>query len=327
MMSVPANPSEPRVSVALCTYNGAAYLAEQLDSLCVQTRLPDELVVCDDHSTDGTLAILEVFAKRSPFPIRIAQNAENLGVTENFSFAIERCSGEVIFLADQDDVWQPEKIERMLDRLWGGMDWICCDADVVDESLDPLEFTLWQRVNFLAAEQRRAAAGDWLAPLLKHYVVAGATVAFRAEFRSQVLPIPHDWPYDAWIAVVLAAIARGGLVSEPLQQYRQHAGNSVGGIGRSLVQEIKVAFRLNRKRYYAGELASWAALDARLALVNAPASAKARVAAKRAHLERRAALPGNRLLRLPIIVREVFSGGYSRYARNWGSIAIDVLIG
>jgi len=325
-MNNPATKSEPRISVALCTYNGAAYLAEQLHSLCLQTRLPDELVVCDDHSTDGTMAIIEAFAKRSPFPVRITQNAENLGVTENFSLAIERCSEEVIFLADQDDVWMPEKIERMLGRLQDGMDWICCDAEVVDESLDPLGFTLWQRINFSATEQRQAGKGQWLVPLLKHYIVAGATLTFRAEFRAQVLPIPHDWPYDAWIVAVLAAIARGGLIDESLQQYRQHEGNSIGGKGRTMAQEMKAAFQLNREQYYGGELDRWAALDRRLALVDAPVGVRVMVAAKLVHLKRRAAWPRNRFLRLPAIVSEVFSGGYSRYARNWGSIAIDVLI-
>src|SRR5215207_2518174 len=99
-----------RISIALCTYNGEQYLQQQLDSFVAQSRPPDELVVCDDRSTDRTVPIVEDFAKRAPFRVELVINETNLGSTRNFEKAIGLCTGDIIFLADQDDVWLPEKL-------------------------------------------------------------------------------------------------------------------------------------------------------------------------------------------------------------------------
>ena len=89
-----------RVSVALCTYNGAQYLKEQLESIASQTVLPYELVVCDDCSSDDTVAILKVFAGRVSFLVRVVVNREKLGSTKNFEQAIRLCEGDLIVLSD-----------------------------------------------------------------------------------------------------------------------------------------------------------------------------------------------------------------------------------
>src|SRR5947208_14214106 len=98
------------ISVAMCTYNGERFLKEQLESLAAQTRQPDELVVCDDRSTDSTPHIVEAFARAAPFPVRLEVNDRCLGSTKNFEHAILRCTGALIALSDQDDVWHPEKL-------------------------------------------------------------------------------------------------------------------------------------------------------------------------------------------------------------------------
>jgi len=105
--------SKQFLSVAMCTYNGEQYLQEQLDSIIAQTRLPNEVVVCDDGSTDATLQILDEFQETAPFPVRIYRNGTRLGPTKNFEKAIKLCSGNVIALSDQDDVWMPHKLERL----------------------------------------------------------------------------------------------------------------------------------------------------------------------------------------------------------------------
>ena len=149
-----------RISVALCTYNGAKYLAEQLDSIAAQTLAPTEMIVCDDGSTDGTLGMVEHFASRASFPVRLRSNAENLGSTENFSRAIRACRGDVVALADQDDVWLPQKLERIARAFEthprAGVAF--SDATVVDEDLNPLG-RLWETVGFTRAQQRRLARG------------------------------------------------------------------------------------------------------------------------------------------------------------------------
>src|SRR5882724_11959920 len=95
-----------RISVAMCTYNGAGFLSEQLESIAAQTRLPDELVICDDRSTDESVEIVRNFARHTPFSVRLEMNEENLGSTKNFEKSIGLCQGEIIALADQDDVWR-----------------------------------------------------------------------------------------------------------------------------------------------------------------------------------------------------------------------------
>ena len=101
-------------SIALCTYNGERFLSQQLESLAAQTILPDELVICDDASSDSSLRILEDFAQKAPFIVRIFKNPKNLGYIKNFEKAIGLCSMDVIFLSDHDDYWESEKLNQVL---------------------------------------------------------------------------------------------------------------------------------------------------------------------------------------------------------------------
>lgn len=302
-------------------------MAAQLNSLLSQTRLPDELVVCDDASDDDTYAILREFAARAPFVVRIYRNPNRLGVAANFEQAIRLCKADIIALSDQDDVWFPRKLESFAKVFMASPEigWAFCDAEVVSSSLQPLGYTMWERVSFTCAEQKAAKSDNNFGALLKHYVVSGATMAFRADIRECLLPIPPGWPHDAWLAAVAAAVARCGLIQEPMQRYRQHGANVVGGRRNGLATEIREALRVERGRYYEEELARWRELAERLEAVQAPAAAREALAAKLAHLERRAGLPDGRLLRLPGIAVELLSGGYRRYARNWGSVALDLL--
>ena len=97
----------------MCTYNGAQFLQKQLDTFASQTYPPYELIVCDDGSTDATLALTESFARKVPFPVRIFKNERNLGSTRNFEKAIGICDGDLVALSDQDDEWYPDKLARM----------------------------------------------------------------------------------------------------------------------------------------------------------------------------------------------------------------------
>jgi len=106
--------NKQRVSIAMCTYNGARHIQEQLDSIAAQTRLPDELVVCDDIASDSTVEIVKSFISKVSFPVRLYINEENLGIWKNKEKAISLCTGDVIFLSDWDDVWKPNKIDKIL---------------------------------------------------------------------------------------------------------------------------------------------------------------------------------------------------------------------
>jgi glycosyltransferase involved in cell wall biosynthesis len=218
------------VSVALCTYNGERFVDELLDSLAAQQRLPDELVVCDDRSSDGTVATVHAFAQRAPFPVRLEVNERNLGPTKNFELAISRCEGEFIALCDQDDIWYPSKIERSVGALLQNEDvgYVFSDADLMDEQGRALDKRLWDAVGFF--ESRRAAALDGgLLPLLVVYTfVTGAGTTFRADLRELLLPIPHGWIHDAWIALLSAFVRPYRMIDEPLFRYRIHEEQEIG---------------------------------------------------------------------------------------------------
>src|ERR1022692_2995726 len=101
------------ISVAMCTFDGGRFLSAQLESIAAQTRPPDELVVCDDGSSDASGNIIKDFARRAAFPTRLVVNDKHLGSTKNFEQAISLCQGTIVALADQDDVWYPHKLQRI----------------------------------------------------------------------------------------------------------------------------------------------------------------------------------------------------------------------
>lgn len=222
-----------KFSVAMCTYNGAAYLEEQLDSIAQQTRLPNELVVCDDNSSDESLRILQSFAARSAFPVRLHLNESNLGSTKNFEKAICLCDGDIIALADQDDVWHPEKL-ALLEREFSSaphVGLVFTDAEIVDENLRTIGPQLW-KFTFGPGDHRLVKAGKPLCVLLRHNVITGATMAFRAKFNSLISPIPanlcRNLVHDNWIALVVASVASVSSIPKPLIKYRQHSNQQLG---------------------------------------------------------------------------------------------------
>ena len=215
-----------KISVALCTYNGGCYLPDQLASIAAQTRPLDELVVCDDHSTDATCEIVTGFAATAPFPVRLHVNEHNLGSSKNFELAITLCEGDVIALADQDDVWFPEKLSRieacLIENPGAGL--VFTDAEVVDGHLRSLGYRLWESVGFDETQRRLVRNGRALDVMLPGWTATGATMAFRSKFKNLVLAIPTDLAliHDGWIALMIASVAEVAFIEEPLIKYRQH---------------------------------------------------------------------------------------------------------
>ncbi len=221
----------PRISVALCTFNGARFLEAQLASYLVQTRPPDELVVCDDGSTDETLTILARFEQRASFPVRIVRNVERLQTTKNFEKAIGLCTGELIATSDQDDVWLPEKLAvsevAMASSTRCGL--VFTNAEIVDEDLRSEGHYMWDSIQFGPWARRQVRRGHGFEVLLRQWVVTGATMMFRSELRPFVLPIPASWTHDGWIAFIIGALAEVRFVERSTLKYRQHAAQQIGG--------------------------------------------------------------------------------------------------
>jgi glycosyltransferase involved in cell wall biosynthesis len=218
-----------KISVALCTYNGEPFLRQQLASIQQQTRLPDELVVCDDLSTDQTLKIVRQFANTVSFPVAIVQNTETLGSAKNFEKAIRLCAGDLIALSDQDDIWYPNRLERSLQEFTehpeAGL--VFSDADIIDDMSELAGPTLWKRLGFAGKHEGELLAGQYVL-LAKHRFVTGATVMFRASLRDRFLPIGTGWIHDEWIALIAAAFSDLRPIGQPLIRYRVHGSQQVG---------------------------------------------------------------------------------------------------
>lgn len=317
-----------RLSVAMCTYNGAAYLQEQLDSISKQTRLPDELVVCDDGSTDSTITICETYQNDVSFPVTIYHNAETLGAARNFEQAIQLCSSDVIVLADQDDVWLSEKLARLeavlaADTAVGA---VFSDAEVVDETLRPLGYSLWQYLDFNRRERRKMASGSGTQVLLRHNVVCGATLAFRAGFRELALPAPPGWMHDEWVALMISIFSRLALIRKPLILYRQHPGSQIGSRKKSLLERLS---EVQQRDFHPAQakLEQCMAARERLAAINETLTrdqVMERLEAKIQHMQVRAALQnltGSRWLAL----LELAARRYHRYSNGFSSFVRDIL--
>ncbi len=331
-----------RVSVALCTYNGARYLKDQLDSIASQTLPPHELVICDDRSTDDTVSIVQAFASHAPFPVRLHINETNLGSTKNFEQAIQRCEGDLIALSDQDDVWRPRKLERMVAAFSVSPDVgaVFTDGEVVDDRLRPLGYRLWEAAGFGPSRRERFEHGQAVEVLLKNNVVTGATLAFRRGFLKAILPIPATWVHDAWIALLIAALGTVVIIDEPLVLYRQHPRQQIGVTPRprsnefawvwsalsDVLTELDGYVVKGDEEYslYAGQ---YQLACERLAAVLDPSDRRVltRCQAKAAHFRARAEMSQRRLTRFPMVVKELIGLRYHRYSSGNKSLAKDLV--
>jgi len=214
-------PTPGSVSVALATCNGERYLRQQLETIYAQTW-PDlgdlEVVASDDASTDGTVAILAEYAERHG--LRYAVNPTRLGLVENFERAIRLCRGELIALADQDDLWRPQKLLRLCQEIGDATLIYCNNQDVLAPNGEPAEDTRTQQVVDFA---RAFGSGRPVRHLLAENWVVSHTLMFRRELIAHALPIPPHQPYhDGWLALVAATLGGIRYLDERLQVYRQH---------------------------------------------------------------------------------------------------------
>ncbi|MCG5053897.1 MAG: glycosyltransferase family 2 protein [Myxococcales bacterium] len=313
-----------KISIALCTYNGARYLEEQLKSYVSQTTHPDELVVVDDVSKDETLEVLNRFASNAPFEIRVHRNERNVGVAANFEKALGLCRGEVIFPSDQDDVWHPEKITKMLVPFRRPeVQLVACNAELVDGALASLGRDLWGAVNFGFAEVSRVRAGEAFEVLVERNFVAGMAMAVRAGFLPKAVPVPQTWIHDGWMAMAAAVEDAVEVVPECLVRYRLHGGNVVGVKALTFLEKVKHAWTLDNSLL----LEHSSQMDCVLSRFSGRLS-KHRLnslSEKVRHYRARGTLPDSRRKRLPIIAEELRSGRYRRFSFNYLAALRDLL--
>jgi glycosyltransferase involved in cell wall biosynthesis len=319
-----------KISVALGTYNGARFLDRQLRSLAAQERLPDELVVCDDASSDGTVAAVRRFAAECPFEVWLEVNPQNLGPAGNFARAVALCRGDVIALCDQDDVWLPEKLARLEQCLADDprLGFVFSDAALIDADGLKLRRRLWQALGFGARLQTQFNAGRAAELLVKRNLVTGATMAFRAAYRDLLLPVAGAWVHDGWFALLLAAVAPCRAIPEPLIEYRQHAGQQIGVLKQSLHRRFQRAVTVGRDKLD-GVAANYEAAQQRLSAFR-PRLLDDRVLRllkeKAEHFRTRARIRASLAGRLPAIFGELLRGRYARYSENRKAVVQDLLL-
>jgi glycosyltransferase involved in cell wall biosynthesis len=315
------------LSIAMCTYNGARFLEAQLHSIAEQSRRPNELVVCDDDSTDETHSILNRFAKSAPFSVNIHRNPVRLGSTKNFERAIALTTGDLIALADQDDVWLPDKLEQLA-QPFEREDVGCTfsDAEVVDQALRPVGFRLWQACRFDVREQRDVSERRAFGVLLRHNVITGATMMFSARHKASVLPIDKRWVQDGWIGLLISTQDRIVPVAKTLVKYRQHGGNQIGARLQPLSEELRISLTLGRDAYLR-EATRYEQLLGPLSAMDAPSECIQEVRNLVHHLRHRANLPSTFARRATAVAAETLRFGYHRYSNGWRSVIKDCVKG
>jgi glycosyltransferase involved in cell wall biosynthesis len=311
--------SRPPVSVALCTYNGAPFLPAQLASISAQTVPPAEVVISDDGSFDDSLTVVEAWAAEVPFPVRIERRRAPLGVTANFASAIAMCRSDVICLSDQDDVWVPERLERLSRQLEedGGALGVFSDASLIDAEGATTASSYLERIG----EAQRVREEQLLGVIVRKNVVVGATLAFRSAARERLLPIPEGVIHDAWIANLLAADGALSYVDEPLIRYRQHGRNLIGAPGGGLVGRVR---HRTRDRMTVDELGMYEQLLARATELDLPRAARDLFAAKVLHLRLRT--DGRRTFRMLRGLGALRRGEYHRFSSGLQSYILDVML-
>lgn len=323
---------DERVSVALCTRNGARHVAAQIESICTQDLLPAEMVVSDDASGDDTLAVVQGTLNRcgltERIDLRLLRNDPPLGVTRNFEQAVTACGGELIALCDQDDVWHAGRLARMVAQFEARPELLLLhsDARLVDGDLRPLGSTLFQALEVKPEELAGIADGRAFEVLQRRNLVTGATTVFRRSLLTAALPFPAEWVHDEWLAAIASATGRLDVLPEALIDYRQHASNQIGARRPSLREKLAKALA-PRGTKHAQRLRRAEVLLERLQALGAsvaPACLEAQHA-KVAHQRFRTLLPASRALRwLPVLIAAA-RGRYERFDRGWQSVAQDLL--
>jgi glycosyltransferase involved in cell wall biosynthesis len=327
---------KPTISVAVCTYNGEQFLAEQLDSILIQTVPVDEIIICDDCSKDLSAEIILSYQKKSAIPIHFFQNETNLGSSKNFEKSVKLCSGDLIFFADQDDIWRKDKVERMLELFEQNPNWnaVFSNAHIIDQDNRSLGKSSFEEIQFTDELQNLWKAGKGFEILLRGYVVTGATLAIRKEIVEKVFPTPvliNELIHDGWIAMYLSIFNQIGFTSDCLIDYRTHPSQQVGFGKKS--KKITIIDRLKRNREDKLNRIFPLLNNSKILYAyfssqkNIPPNALNLIKNRKEHFEFRYNLSEIRLMRIIPIIVQFFKGSYQQneVGKWWRTIFGDLL--
>lgn len=208
----------PTVAVVVATYNGATYLPQQLESIIHQTHKPSQIIIVDDASSDDTITIAQAFATVHP-EVMVVQNEARLGYIKNFEKGMLLANAHYVALSDQDDIWVPHKLEKLLAAI-GDQMLAYSDSELIDANGKLLHQKMSSIKNQLAYHTPiMYTIGAW-AP--------GHTMLFKKELVDKAVPFPTLVTHDFWLGFVATCYSTMVYVNEPLVHYRQHTQNAIG---------------------------------------------------------------------------------------------------
>lgn len=223
------------ISIAMTTYNGEKYIERQLETIWNQSLPADEIIICDDSSQDRTIEIIKAFIEKNQTDkIRLIQNDTNLGYIKNFHKAISLTCGDYIFLADQDDEWHADKIERTLHVLKEeNASVICTNCCLIDEKSNIIPNPTWfDRNPFIDCVSQPVSEISFYELVIGN-IAQGCTYCFTREVKDTYLKINSEYLiHDHQIMFVAALLGKAYFLNEALLDYRLH-GNNVVGFGNS----------------------------------------------------------------------------------------------
>lgn len=217
-----------KVSICMAVYNGEEFIKEQLDSILLQLGENDEVIISDDGSIDQTLAIIDAYQDT-----RIStHHSGKRSIIKNFENSLKRATGDVIFLADQDDIWYPNKIATTLSYI-NEYDLVFSNASVFNKNTEQ---------SYLLYNKKGSRTG-----LLRNFVknnYIGATMAFKRRVLDKALPFPpHIYMHDVWLAMVAEVKGKTFFIEQPLIYYRRH-GNNASETGEKSSNSFRVKMRM-----------------------------------------------------------------------------------
>jgi len=221
------------ISVCMSTYNGEKYLKRQMDTILEQLEQDDELVISDDSSDDGTLKIIKSYSDKR---IRLFENNHFKSPVFNLELALKQAKGDSVFLADQDDVWLPGRVQKVKERLQDN-DLVVCNAFIVDQNEKVIHESYFS--------WKGSGPGFW--ENLKKNSFLGCSMAFNRKILNAVLPFPGKViMHDIWIGLVAESIGKVFFLDEKLILYRRHADNVTAAIHRddAHLSDFSTAFKL-----------------------------------------------------------------------------------
>jgi glycosyltransferase involved in cell wall biosynthesis len=323
--------SSTSISVALCTHNGEKYLREQLVSILEQSVPVSEIVLSDDASSDDTVqlarSVIAGWGDAAPTLV-VLQNQPALGVSANFQQAISACTGELIVLSDQDDVWRRDKLANMVPLFEQRPDLglLHSDARLVAGDGTPFTHSLLESLEMRPAEIREIREGSSFQTFIRRNLVTGTTTVIRSTLVPLAVPFPGEWVHDEWLALIAAATSRTDLVHEKLVDYRQHGSNQIGARKLGLRDKLR-QLREPRAERLTHLLARAQVLSTKVTQLADFASPQAHQLAmgKLRFEQARSVLPESRARRVAPILRLVRRGDYSRFTLGVQDIVRDLV--